>query len=263
MLRLPKMRLAVRVRQLCVAAAIVASAANAHAADEPCTASPVPIAAASFTPRRTAEGIAWDARWIVENDASFEFHGGRLIFAAPLPPGERLVDGDGLTLLPDGSGVCVRPEALHDRTIHATFVQPAGTSLPLGAPVAEGHAVQIVGTTLGDSRLEPIGGRLERHVGYMAPRVVSDAARAEARRLTDMRPKVTEGLVYLRGEDAPGLELRVLEPPARRTSTAVFAFAIFAGLVAALVVAARRLRQRASVEHADALLAAEIDEAAR
>ncbi len=275
LLHVPTLRLATNLRRGCIAALLAAAllpGASALASEEhtPCS-DAVPLAAAVFAPRRVEDGIAWDARFIVTVDTSFAFTGGQIAFATPLPAGERLVPEPVLTPLFDGErvrGLCVGPGALHDRTIAATFVQPlkvaADATTALGAPIAESAGVQIVETALGDAQLELTGNpALEKHVGYVAPHAVSDAAREEARRLTSVQPRMNHALAYVRAEDAHrGLEARIVEPPARRRASAAGIIVLFGALVGALVLAARRLRERATVERADALLASEIEDAA-
>jgi hypothetical protein len=270
-LLVPTLRLATVVRRACVAGVLVASSILPRAAlASTCVGSDVPVAGAAFAPRRVEDGLAWDSRFIVSADASFGFTGGPIRFAAPLPAGERMLPAQGLEPIVEGdriAGLCVQPAALHDRTVHATFVHNTtiapNRAIPLGAPIAEGEAVQIVETTAGETRIEIASDALEKHVGYVAPRAVSDGAREEARRLTDERPRIGRDLAYVRGQNVGhGLEMRFLEPPAQRRTNAAGVVLVFVALVGGLVLAARKLRARAEEERADALLASEIDRTA-
>ncbi len=242
-------------------------------AEAPDAAPRVPLASAVFTPRSVDGGLRWDARFILDVDAAFDFRGGALAFAEPLPPGETLMTS-ALVPITEGDrlvGVCVPREALVDRTVSASFVQPIPSSghfsFTLGAPLVAGNTVQIIETSLGDQRIEPVvSPPLEKHVGYVAPRAISDGAREEARRLTDVRAKVSSSPIYVRGDDVRavgGLTARIVDPRTRARRSAAGVAIMFAALVGALVLAARKLGRSASVERADALLASEIDEAAR
>ena len=287
---IPSFRRLTRLRRFGVAMLLAFSsiaagtgAANAAPVDSPdvpsCAeassgAPSISLAGAAFSPRLADGGLAWDARFVLDVDAAFDFRGGVLRFAVPLPAEETLVPAPGLApLVADGHivGLCVRGDALRDRTVAASFVQPivpsAEDPIPVGAPVAAGSSVQIIETSIGERRIEPIAAAsLERHVGYVAPRAISHGAREEARRLTDVRAHVSTSPIYVRGEDVHmigGLTARIVDPRARAKGSAVGIGIAFAGLVGALVLAARKLRQTASVERADALLASEIDHAAR
>jgi len=253
----------------------------------------IPIAGAITTARhvrpstsdsRSDMTLAWDTRFVVEVDASFDFQGGSIAFALPLEEGEVLSaesESQHITAARDASGrvtgICVPPHAIRDRTIAVSFVQPLGTTgaeiVPLGVPVAASSAVQIIETSLAggssDARIEPVvdakAGTLEKHVGYVAPRAISHGAREEARRLTETKAKVTTSPIFLRGDDlraAGGLHGQVVDARARAKGSALSVGVLFAFAVGGLVFAARRLRHSATEEHADAVLAAEIESAA-
>ena len=134
----------------------------------------------------------------------------------------------------------------------------------LGAPVAAGHAVQIIDGDLKTGvRLEVSTGRaLERHVGYVVSPGVSHPAREEARRLTGYDARVSGAAIYVRGDDvktAGGLTATLETPGERSRRGAVGIAIVFALVVALLLAAVRKLRHAASVERADAILAAELD----
>jgi hypothetical protein len=237
------------------------------------TGPPIPLAGAVLTPRPVEGGLRWDARFILDVEAAFDFRGGVLPLAVPLPTGMELIATPGLAALEsDGriAGLCVARDALHDRTVSVSFLQHLLATGPnpveLGAPVAAGSAVQIIETSIGEKWIEPIAtSRLERHVGYVAPRAISGGAREEARRLTGVPAKVSTSPIYVRGDDVHtigGLSARIVDPKARARGSALGAGIVFVGIVGALVLAARKLRDTASVERADALLASQIDDVA-
>lgn len=235
----------------------------------------IPIVGGSSLARRSEEGIAWDARFVVDVDASFDFKGGRIAFATPLPADEALRDTPGVTaIVEDGriTGLCVAPNALSGRTIHASFTQSTslapGRSTPLGALVVAGPAVQVVDAPVGDElRLESVrGGGLEPHVGFLAAHGIGHDAREEARRLTELPLPVGHTSIYVRGDDlktAGPLEGPLLGTRAKARSSIAGAALAFLAVVVALLAGARRLKRAASAERADAVLAAEIDAAAR
>lgn len=241
----------------------------------PACEAPIALSSAHIGARPVTEGITWDVRYILDMETADDFRGGTLRFSVPLPAGETLRSAPGLLPVLEAGrivGICVLPEALHARTVEASFLQPTSTavheSIALGAPVAEGNAVQIVEPrSQGDVRLDwTLDRTIERHVGYLAPRAVGASVREEARRLTDTHRTVTDMPLYVRGTDVAavgGLRGRFVTPPARTTATALGVGALFAGIVVALVIAARRLRRAADAERADALLASEIDRAAK
>ena len=289
LLDIPTIRFLTNVRRLGAALLVVSSMAVPSAASASdvrdasidaasCTqasigAPSIRLAGAVFTARAVDDGLGWDARFILDVDAAFDFRGGVLPFAVPLPAGEELVPTPGLAAVTDGDrviGLCVAREALRDRTVSASFVQrtapSASVPIELGAPVAAGTAVQIIETSIGDRRIEPAATPLlEKHVGYAAPRAISHGAREEARRLTDVRAKVSTSPIYVRGDDVHaigGLKARIVDPRTRARRSAAGVGVAFAGIVGVLVLAARKLRDTASVERADALLASEIDHAA-
>lgn len=238
--------------------------ASSSTADADCSRE-VPIASAIATAQRAESGIAWDTRWIIGFDAIGDFDGGRITFAVPLPTGESMQSARGITpVIEDGhiTAVCVEPSALDGRTIHAIFTQP-GTA-KLGAPLAAGNAVQIIDAADRED-LEVQGRVLEPHVGFLAARGISHDAREEALRLTNAPPMIARTFVFVRGADlhaSGGLEGK-LGGRAKARSTTIGAGLAFVGVVALLVVAAGRLKKRATVERADALLAGEIEAAGR
>jgi hypothetical protein len=235
---------------------------------------PVPLAGALFTihrPDRAKGTIQWESRFIVESDASFDFKGGTIRFAVPLPEGESLSPTAGLTPFFEAGrmiGLCVSPETIRDRTIAADFSQPVeGTSAhPLGVPVVKGSTVQIVDTVSSiDARIEITTPGFERNVGFVAPPGVSHGAREEARRLTATRARLTANPIFVRGDDLErtgSLEGRIVDERQRARGSAFGVGLVFAGVVASLVLAARRLKKSAHIEHADAVLASAIEESA-
>jgi hypothetical protein len=232
----------------------------------------IPLAGAIVVARRIAEGLVWDARFIVEVDTAVDFRGGVLALAVPLPPGEVLratpntrgvaaiVSGDRIVAL------CVGPDGIHDRTVLASFLQPVPLGPSLGAPIVPGQVVQIVDVASGnEARIDVSDPTFERHVGYVAPPTIGHDAREEARRLTETRARVTSSPIFVRGDDiqaAGGLAGHLLDQRERAKGSALGVGFVFAGIVAALVLAAQRLRRRAGIERADALLASAIDDAA-
>ncbi|MDF2693290.1 MAG: hypothetical protein K0S65_1673 [Labilithrix sp.] len=235
----------------------------------------IPLAGGVISARRVTEGLAWDVRYIVDVDAAFEFRGGALFFAVPLPEGERLLPTQGVSELMVANhvvGLCVAREAIRDRTVSASLLQPialsADAAAPIGAPVASSGVVQIVETTLGEEARLDVSGRgvLEKHVGFVAAPGIGHDAREEARRLGNVEARIDTSPIYVRGEDVRalgGLSARLVDARARARSGAIGVLLLFAGVVGALLFAARRLRRSATVERADALLASEIDAAAR
>lgn len=238
-------------------------------------ASPAPIVGGISVARRTEEGIRWDARFVLDVDASFDFQGGRVTFALPLPMGEIMRPAAGVTPIIEGdriTALCVEPSAVHGRMIHASFTQStmlrSDHATTLGAPIVAGTAVQIVDAPVGDEiRLERArGGGLEPHVGFLAARGIGHDAREEARRLTETPLLVGHTSIYVRGDDlktAGALEGPLVGTRAKAKSSIAGAALAFLGVVAALLFGARRLKRAASVERADALLVSEIEAAAR
>ncbi|MDB4943624.1 MAG: hypothetical protein JWP97_3158 [Labilithrix sp.] len=236
---------------------------------------PARVAAGLFTPARTDDGLAWRVRWVLSPESVDEIYadGPRVLrFALPLPEGSRLEQGAGLVPVTEGTqvvGVVVSRSAVHGREVHATVLQhlargarPAATTL--AAPLAAGGALQLIDGDLGSgTRLAVTEGRvLEQHVGFMAPAGVSLAAREEVRRLTGFEERVSGAAIYVRGDDVRvgGGITATLETPHDRGRPGVIAIALaFGGMAVALVVAASRLRHAASIERADAILAAELD----
>lgn len=251
---------------------LVALAASAHAA--PATPPGLHVAGGLFTPTRTDGGIAWQAHWVLTPESAEEVRAGGphvLRFATPLAEGESVEAGLGLEPFVERgvvSGVVVSRVAVDGRVVRgATRQRLTGerqASAHLGAPVAAGSTLQIVDADLGGgTRLEVVTGpALERHVGFVAPPGIGHAAREEARRLTGYEARVNGAAVYVRGDDvraARGIQARVVTPAARAHGGTVALAALFAVIIAALLVAVRRLRHAASVEHADAVLAAEVE----
>ncbi|MBX3185892.1 MAG: hypothetical protein KF819_02710 [Labilithrix sp.] len=237
---------------------------------------PVRVSSALFTPTRTDAGITWDARWTLTPDAPATLDDGRghvLRFAIPLSEGETLDPSPAISAVTEDGrivGVRLARGAASDRVVRATLRQPSPRSLrdvPLGAPVAAGTALQIVDADLGGgTRFELASpGTLERHVGHVSPPGVGHAQREEARRLTGYKEIVTGAPIYVRGDDvhhAGGLVASVVTPGARSHGGAIALGGGFVAAVAALLFAVKRLRTQATVERADALLAAEVEAAA-
>lgn len=227
-----------------------------------------------YTPVRTDDRIVWSARWVLDlSDASAVAGGASrtLRFAAPLPEGETLDPTDGVEPIIEGGrlvGVRIDRRALFDRSVLATLRQPVDKSatagIAIGAPIAAGTAAQIVDGDLGGgTRLEVSGVRgIERHVGYTGPVEIGHSAREEARRLTGYTPRVTGAPLYVRGEDVRShgtLTADVVSASARKSRGGLAVGVGFVFVVGALIVAMKKLQGRASVERADAVLAAEID----
>lgn len=229
---------------------------NAHAC---ATNDHIPLAAARFSPRLDGDKVTWDARYIVEVDTAFDFKGGRITLATPLPNPQGIQGLEPIIENNQVTALCVPAAALHDRTI-AVSIQ--GQSIP----VALGSTVQIIDTSVKgkDTHVEFGGARLDRYLGYLAPRSVGHDAREEARRLTDTSISIASSPAFVRGDDvrAEPLKIKLVEPPARSRTSTLGVGAFFVALVAALLFAARKLRDLASVEQADAYLASEIDRAA-
>jgi hypothetical protein len=232
----------------------------------------VRVAGALFTPTRTNDGIDWSAHWVLTPDGAAELDGGatRVIrFAIPLADGDSLESTFGVAPLVEGghvTGAVVDRLGLDDRTVRGIVHQraPRDGTLRIGAPVAAGNALQIVDGDLGGgTRLEVETGRLlERGVGHVAPPGTSHAARDEARRLTGYEARVTGAPLFVRGADvevAHGFNATVVTARARGHRGVVALAALFALGVGALLFAMRRLRHAASIERADAMLAAEVD----
>ena len=258
---------------------LVALVGTAHAAPEHAAGASSPpavtdarLAAALFTPTRTSDGLDWSAHWVLAPDAAAEIESGArrtVRFALPLAEGEALEPTFRVVPLVEGghmTGVVVDRAGLDGRTVRAVFHQRAavGGMLRLDAPVGAGTSLQIIDGDLGaGTRLEvETGHGLERAVGNVAPPGTSHAARDEARRLTGYEARVTGAPIYVRGDDvkaASGLHATVVTAKARGHRGWVAMGVLFVGLVGALLLAMRRLRHSASVERADALLAADLD----
>lgn len=258
------------IAALAVLAALAALAGSAHAMPEPPP--DVRVAGALFTPTRTTDGIDWTAQWVLTPDGAADLDGGatRIVrFAIPLADDDSIEPMAGVVPLVERgrvTGIVVDRRAVEHRTVRVVVHQRAvhEGSVRIGAPVAAGSALQIVDGDLGaGTRLEIETGRLlERGVGHVAPPGTSHAARDEARRLTGYEPRVTGAPLFVRGDDvvlAGGFRGTVVTAKARGHRSTVALAALFVGSVGALVFAMRKLRHAASVERADALLAAEVD----
>ena len=253
---------------------LVAMASRAHAAPATLPSSgELRIAGALFTPTRVDDGIEWHAHWVLTPESAADLDGKatrKLRFALPLEDGESLDPTFGVTPMQEGDhvvGVHVDRAALDGRTVSAVFHQRVAlrrADLHLGAPVAAGTALQIVDGDLGaGTRFEiETGQTLERSVGFVAVPGVGHAAREEARRLTGYGARVTGAALYVRGEDvkaANGITAAVVTPRARGRNGSIAMAIVFASVVAVMIAAAKKLRNAAGVERADALLAAEVD----
>ena len=267
----------------------LAASAHAHAAPPMQGAQLAPlvppeahVAGGLFTPTRTEGGISWRAHWVLTPDSAADLESGPALvrFATPLGPDETVEAGFGVTPLVEGgavTGVVVDRTAVEGRTVRGVVLQRlAGDGRKvarLGAPVAAGSSLQIVDTDLGAGvRFEvETANVLERHVGFVAPPGIGHAAREEARRLTGYEARVNGAALYVRGDDvrgakgpsgangANGLRASVVTPAARAHGGTIAIAVAFVAMVAALLAAVRKLRHAASVERADALLAAEVD----
>lgn len=261
-------------RSLALAFALVALTPRAAHAEEACTA-PIGIAGGRFVAKPVSGGLHWNAQWVVDVDGAAELCGGTITLAVPLPPDERLLPTPHVeAVIEDGRIAALRVdrEALTDRSITATFFQRIGQGpAALGAPVAAGDSVQMIDTASPDSSIElvrsaAVDDRFEKHLGWVAPRAVGRAAREEARRLVAIERRTSASPIYVRGQDVRavgGLQGRLVDAPARSKSTSVAVFGVFALVLGALVLAFRQLGRAAQIERADAVLAAEIDAAAK
>lgn len=265
---------------------LVATAASAHATPAlPVAPSPAPAAApaaiaevrvsgALFTPTRTDDGIAWSARWVLAPESATDLETGTswlIRFAAPLGEGQAVEATFGVAPFVEGgrvTGVVVDRSAADGRTVsgvvHQRLAHDSRSAVHLGAPVAAGSSLQIIDADLGaGTRFEVETGHvLERHVGFVAPPGIGHAAREEARRLTGYEARVNGAAIYVRGDDVratDGVVATVVTPAARAHSGTIAIAVTFVAIVAALLAAVKRLRHAASVERADALLAAEVD----
>lgn len=230
------------------------------------------LAGGRFTAHRVPEGLRWDANFVLDVDATFDFRGGDISFALPLPPDERLVPTPGIEAIIENGrlvGLRVSKDALVDRSVTAAFLQPNTSTL--GAPVTASESLQIIDSAAGDARIElarsdDFDRHFQKHIGYVAPSTVSAAAREEARRLVGVAPRMSTNMIYVRAQDVRASGLlhgQLVDPPAHSRKTPLAVGAVFVALVALLVLAARRLRTAAAVERADAMLASEIDAVAK
>ena len=207
------------------------------------------------------EALVWSTRFILARDATDgERSLGLVRLAVPLPEGETLSPRDGVTPVVEGGRIValrIESRAVDGRIIDATFVQPGHVAHgPLGVPLADGLAVQIVETDMGG------GSRLEIDRDRGLDRRVAQAARDEAVRLTAFTPQPSDTAVYLRGADVRavgGLRGSVVTVGERAARMSIAVSVVFAAAIGALVVAWRRLRKSAAAERADAMLAAEIE----
>lgn len=252
----------------------LAASAHAHAAPAvPAVPQEAHVAGGLFTPTRTDGGISWRAHWVLTPESATDLdRGSRLVrFAMPLGPDETVEAGFGVTPFVEGgavTGVVVDRTAADGRTVrgvvHQRLAGDGRKVARLGSPVAAGSSLQIVDTDLGAGvRFEvETANVLERHVGFVAPPGIGHAAREEARRLTGYEARVNGAALYVRGDDvhgANGLRASVVTPAARAHGGTIAIAVAFVAIVAALFAAVRKLRHAASVERADALLAAEVD----
>jgi hypothetical protein len=206
------------------------------------------------------EALVWNARWVLAAEEAEGDAEGVIRFAVPLPAGETLVARpDLVAVVEDGhiAGVRVDKRREGDRIVEATFVQPGHVAHgPLGVPLADGAAIQIVEADLGG------GSRLEVDRDRALDRRVAHAAREEACRLTSYEPEASDTALYLRGADvraARGLRGSIVTIGERSARMSAIAAAVFATIVGVLVVGWRRVRKASALERADAVLAHEID----
>jgi len=251
---------------------VLLSSARAHA--EPRVQTAAHVMGGLYTPVRNDDLLVWHARWILSvEDAEEVSHGATrtIRFAALLPEGETLEAASGIEAMVENdrlAGVRADWRALEGRSVRATLRQPlpraASTGIPLGAPFAVGTATQIVDGDLGKgARLEVAAARgIEKHVGFTGPAEIGHGARDEARRLTGYEPRLTGAPLYVRGDDIAArgvLKADVTSASERESRGGIAVGAGFVVVVGALVLAMKKLGSRASVERADALLAAEIE----
>jgi hypothetical protein len=141
-----------------------------------------------------------------------------------------------------------------------------GNAARIVAPLAAGDAVQIVEVTGADDlRFEPdpLTG-LERHVGFFAPPDLAPAARDACDRAVGyVRLRTIDDPLYLQSTPRitadEGLHGTFSTREDRGRSGAIWAAALFVGVVVSLVVVQRRLAYTARIEHAEQTLAAEFD----
>ncbi len=234
----------------------------------------VRVSGGVFKPTRVDDGIRWDARWILPPGTASEMADGEprvIVFAMPLPEGETLEFAPGVVpVVKQGRLVAIRFErdGVDGRTVHGVLHQrvshDGAPAVPIGAPIGAGNTVQIVDADLGGSVLLELetGSVLERRLGHVAPPGVGNAAFDEARRLTGFDSRVGSAPLYVRGDDVKtmnGLTGIIVTPRARGRNGAIAVAIGFAAVVAALLFAMKRLRHQAGIEHADAVLAAEVD----
>jgi hypothetical protein len=249
---------------------LLALAATAHAAvphPEYPEAPRAQVASALLAPRPEDGVLVWRARWVlaeVDATAIADGAGRTLRFAVPLGPADALDRTPGLTPLSENglvTGVRVERAALDGRIVAAKLRQNlTANAILLGAPVLAGSALQIIDGEVGAGlRLHVAPGVLETFVGYVAPPRVGHPAREEARRLTGYEVRLGGAPIFVRGDDLAGGPLAARLEPVRSGGTVAAVAVVFVLLVGALAVALRRLHRAASLERADALLAAEVD----
>lgn len=256
-----------------VVLALVGMAASAHA-DSGQGPREARVASALFTPTRVDDGLEWRVRWVLTPEASDDLAQGAtraLRFAHPLTDAETLKPTCGVVPFTEAghvAGVLVDRTGVDDRlvtaVVHQYVAREGARGFRIGAPIAAGSALQIIDADLSAAaRLDVDPGRvLERRVGYVAPSGVSHAARAEARRLTGYDGGVRGSAIYVRGDDvtsASGLSAAIVTSQERSKSGTIGLLVVFGAIVLALFAAVKRLRHAASVERADAILAAELD----
>ncbi len=261
-----------------VVVAFLVLVATALRADAESTSAPdARIASALFTPTRVEDGIEWRVHWILTPDAAEDVARGNvrtLRFALPLTADEWIEPSFGIAPLQESGeggrviGALIDRASLDGRqvsaVVHQRIGRPDAPRFHVGAPIAAGSAVQIIDGDLGSStRLAIDTGRIfERRVGYLSAAGVGQGPREDAQRLTGYVQRVNGAAIYLRGDDVKamsGLSASLEGPRARGHQVAVATALVFGGLVVVMVVALRRVRHAASVERADALLAAEVD----
>lgn len=233
------------------------------------TLSPPRIVSALTSVSRQADGLVYTTRFIVALEDAARFEGGAIRFAHPLPSGASVVETPSVrasVVEGDTLGIVVTPEALVGRAVTIRVHQPSppGGRFFLAAPIADGHAVQIVDGALDREQVRLADGIFERHVGFTGTRSVDEASRIEARRLTGYAVRLTGTPIYLRGDDlreAPQISATLVSDRARLRTTYVAVAGVFVALAISLVVAARRLSRAASLERADAILASACEEA--
>lgn len=139
-----------------------------------------------------------------------------------------------------------------------------GDAVRLGAPLADGDAVQIVELTGADDlRFEPgATTQLERHVGFFAPAELPSTARDACDRAVHyVRLRTIDDPMYVQPTPQivaeQGLRGTLSTRADRGRSGAIGAVGLFLGVVVSLVLLQRKLAHTARIEHAEQTLAAE------